>query len=557
MRNNELRKVKCPSDKTECPSGTQTCNNNIGFCYDKQNDEMLSTYYNIDTDYCPETEEGKQDNPPKTINGKRVWFVKKGLDNKCTDIIEEIRRAEEERRAEQLRIEEERRIAEEARRAEEQRARAEEARRAEEQRVALEAARAEEARLEEARLEAARAETARAEEARLEAAREETARIEAARAETARIEAARAETARIEAARRAEEERQEAARVEEARRARIDEEERQAQRYTDAQSLIQSLIQYNQSLPLPTSTPQSIQVPSTQDQSSIPNQSFIQPSTSTSNLSLSQAAPTSTPQSISPSSTSNLSLTQAAPTSTSQYTPQPSTTSTTNQYISQPAVISSTNQSRRVGQEEQIPVRSGLRRVEQEESLNNDRLLKRDKKRGDVLLPIVSEEEGIIGDINKIDMEIIKQRKYNSLRNGRIKPINDIIAEEEEKLRRLRIGNETEKRINEIIKNDITKYKLDKKGLNVKPLQQDETKDKSIKEAKKMVENEFKDLFGEIIKNERNEREYRKMMMDFEGQNKYIVQSMDINIDRCNEVKYNNGYGDLVDIESKLRMPKK
>ena len=45
---------------------------------------MVSTYYDPEKDYCPESQEGNKSNKPFSFQKKRVWFKKNGIDEeKC------------------------------------------------------------------------------------------------------------------------------------------------------------------------------------------------------------------------------------------------------------------------------------------------------------------------------------------------------------------------------------------------------------------------------------------------------------------------------------------
>lgn len=87
--NNEIEKYCAKMDNARpCPDGTIQCDSLVGYCYDKLNDRMISTFFNDKLDYCPETEEGKKSNKPFSYNQKRVWFKKNGKDEKkCSNLI--------------------------------------------------------------------------------------------------------------------------------------------------------------------------------------------------------------------------------------------------------------------------------------------------------------------------------------------------------------------------------------------------------------------------------------------------------------------------------------
>jgi len=80
-----IRDEVCPTmdNAPECPQDTYKCSNRKGYCYDEESDQMVSTYFDISQDYCPDTLEGNSENKPYTINGTRVWKKQGGYNEQC------------------------------------------------------------------------------------------------------------------------------------------------------------------------------------------------------------------------------------------------------------------------------------------------------------------------------------------------------------------------------------------------------------------------------------------------------------------------------------------
>jgi len=87
----ELKRIdeKCPEreDAPKCPKGTTECGGMKGFCFDKQRNLTISTFFDEDRDYCPETREGNNRNKPFNIEGVRVWGKRIGVDKNCRILI--------------------------------------------------------------------------------------------------------------------------------------------------------------------------------------------------------------------------------------------------------------------------------------------------------------------------------------------------------------------------------------------------------------------------------------------------------------------------------------
>jgi len=62
-----------------CPVGSEA-SKHVGYCYDPQKNQMMSTYWLLQYDRCPETSQGPTSNMPYTFGGKRVWFRQGGKD---------------------------------------------------------------------------------------------------------------------------------------------------------------------------------------------------------------------------------------------------------------------------------------------------------------------------------------------------------------------------------------------------------------------------------------------------------------------------------------------
>jgi len=90
IRNIKLAKRNkfCPpfGSSVDCPENTVKCKTK-GYCYDKEKNQMVSTYFNINRDYCPDTLEGNSLNIPYVINNARVWKRKDKYDNGCMNEI--------------------------------------------------------------------------------------------------------------------------------------------------------------------------------------------------------------------------------------------------------------------------------------------------------------------------------------------------------------------------------------------------------------------------------------------------------------------------------------
>ena len=73
----DINTPECPSSSNppECPPGTIKCVSKKGNCYDPQKQQMVSTYFMKDYDYCPSLNIGKKNgNKPYKIGGQNVWF---------------------------------------------------------------------------------------------------------------------------------------------------------------------------------------------------------------------------------------------------------------------------------------------------------------------------------------------------------------------------------------------------------------------------------------------------------------------------------------------------
>ncbi len=88
---------RCPliENAPECPPGTQSCSNQKGLCYDSENKQISSTYFDGNNDYCPEANFGNVANQPYEKNGVRMWKKRDSLDDSCTNVYLDQQFAEE------------------------------------------------------------------------------------------------------------------------------------------------------------------------------------------------------------------------------------------------------------------------------------------------------------------------------------------------------------------------------------------------------------------------------------------------------------------------------
>jgi hypothetical protein len=81
---------KCPTqlEAPLCPAGTLACSQNQKYCYYPDRDIMVSTYFDPESDYCPNDKRGKANGAiPFQIGGINVWERRRGKDSQnCTNI---------------------------------------------------------------------------------------------------------------------------------------------------------------------------------------------------------------------------------------------------------------------------------------------------------------------------------------------------------------------------------------------------------------------------------------------------------------------------------------